>query len=123
MKNQQKLEKFKSKELKERVKIAEKHMLDNPKKYPVLLVNNMKNKEFKKIKFLVPKSFSAGKFIKLIKKFGAFRPEESIFLSVNQKILNTRILIGELYDKHKSEDKFLYLKVDEIQAFGFNQFN
>jgi GABA(A) receptor-associated protein len=45
-------------------------------------------------------------------------PEEAIYLFVNERILPVSKILGEIYEKYKDEDGFLYIKYDSEATFG-----
>lgn len=45
--------------------------------------------------------------------------ENTFYLYANNHILKPTETIQEIYDKHKSSDGFLYVKISDIPSLGF----
>ena len=43
----------------------------------------------------------------------------AIYLFVNSKLIKTDQVIGDIYNKYKDEDNFLYLEVGDLPSYGF----
>ena len=75
-----------------------------------------------KKKYLVPGDITVGQFIFVIRKRIRLRPEEAIFMFVNNCLPATASLMSKLYHEHKDEDGFLYITISGESTFGnFNQ--
>ena len=74
------------------------------------------NKEFQK--FLVPNDLTLGSFIYLLRKRFNIRPDDALFLFVNNKLFPTSNYIGEIYYTDKDADGLLYINVSKEATFG-----
>ena len=72
-----------------------------------------------KRKFMAPTTLSMAQFMFVIRKRLLLKPEEAIFVFVNDKILiSSSMTVKETYDKYHDEDGFLYLTYDFENTFG-----
>lgn len=71
-----------------------------------------------KIKYMVPKDITIGRFLVDIRSQIGLSPEQAIFISVNKAIPPTTTLLVHLYEKHKNQDGFLYLEYTGENFFG-----
>jgi len=99
-------------------KLKEKH----PQSIPVILkASNQKTlPEVSKTKFLVPSEVTLGKLKLEILKFMTLRPKDTVHFSFQNGLVfpcNTT-LISTIYEKHKSEDGFLYVIYSVENVFG-----
>ena len=74
-----------------------------------------------KTKFLTPPDISVGQFIYIIRKWIKLRPEETLFVFINQSMPATGLLMKEVYDMHKSEDEVLRFVYSTDNTFGGTQ--
>lgn len=94
------------------------------KKYPsripiyVSKANNNSAPNIDRNKFLVPHDLSLGQFMFVIRKRIKLRPEEAIYLFVNNKVPPTSAQISNLYSLNKDEDGFLYIIYSGESTFG-----
>ncbi len=71
-----------------------------------------------KNKYLVPNSISVGQFTFVIRSRITLGPEQAIFLFVNNTVISGNTTMSEVYNKHKSEDGFLYITYSGENCFG-----
>jgi GABA(A) receptor-associated protein len=71
-----------------------------------------------KKKYLVPYDLTIGQFIYVIRKRMNLRPEEGIFLFINNQIVSGTSIIGHIYEGSKDPDGFLYVKYTKENVFG-----
>eukprot|EP00995_Heteronema_vittatum_P008158 NODE_3330_length_680_cov_257.196513_g2366_i0.p1 GENE.NODE_3330_length_680_cov_257.196513_g2366_i0~~NODE_3330_length_680_cov_257.196513_g2366_i0.p1 ORF type:complete len:143 (-),score=64.54 NODE_3330_length_680_cov_257.196513_g2366_i0:252-629(-) len=71
-----------------------------------------------KKKYLVPSDLSVGQFVYVIRKRIKLPPEKAVFLFVNNALPPTAALMLHLYESHKDEDGFLYMKYSGENTFG-----
>ena len=83
------------------------------KKESCKLLNNLQKK-----KYLVPKGVQFDQLIYIIRSRLVMKKETALFCYVNKRLINGSVTIGELYDKHKAEDKFLYIQYAGENCFG-----
>lgn len=89
-------------------------------KYPNRIPVIVESKEFvlEKHKYLVPKSLTMGGFLHLLKKKIELKPEEAVFLFVNNKYPLINSTMEELYENEKSECGFLFIHLARESVFG-----
>ena len=63
-----------------------------------------------KNKYLVPKDLNMNQFVYIIRRRIKLDQSQSIFLMINNSICPSNAPIGVVYDDHKDEDGFLYIK-------------
>ena len=72
-----------------------------------------------KIKYIVPKALTMGQFAYIIRKRITLKPEESLFLFVNDNTLPpTAATIEQIYEEYKLNDGFLYMTFASENTFG-----
>lgn len=71
-----------------------------------------------KNKYLVPSSITIGQFTYVIRSRITIGPEQAIFLFVNNTVISGNTTMMEIYNKHKSEDGFLYITYSGENCFG-----
>tara|TARA_B100000780_G_C20652714_1_gene260003 strand:+ start:92 stop:499 length:408 start_codon:yes stop_codon:yes gene_type:complete len=103
------------KRLDESTRILEKY----PERIPIICERlTTKVAEIDRSKYLCPNDLSLGNFVYVIRKRIKMAPEEAIYLFVNERILPVSKILGEIYEKHKDKDGFLYIKYDSEETFG-----
>jgi GABA(A) receptor-associated protein len=91
-----------------------------PNRIPIIVevIQNSTMKLSRK-KFLTPDDISVGAFLTEIRKHSSLRPDEAMFLFCENNVLvpagNT---MGQIYEKYKDEDGFLYIAVALENTFG-----
>ncbi len=86
-----------------------------------VIVEKAKNCELDDIdkkKFLVPNDLTMSQFIYIIRKRIKIKPEQAIFLTVNNCLPESNAQIVQVYNKHKDEDGFLYIVYSSENTFG-----
>ena len=71
-----------------------------------------------KNKYLVERDLTLGQFQYVIRKRLKLTPEKAIFLIIKNNIPATTQIIGDLYEKNKNEDGFLYINYSYENVFG-----
>eukprot|EP00999_Lentomonas_sp_LEN2_P003136 NODE_986_length_1074_cov_72.398099_g942_i0.p1 GENE.NODE_986_length_1074_cov_72.398099_g942_i0~~NODE_986_length_1074_cov_72.398099_g942_i0.p1 ORF type:complete len:123 (-),score=27.29 NODE_986_length_1074_cov_72.398099_g942_i0:604-972(-) len=71
-----------------------------------------------KNKYLVPSELNVGQFVYVVRKRIKLAPEKSVFLFVNNALPPTAAIMSQLYESHKDEDGFLYIKYSGENTFG-----
>jgi|LauGreDrversion4_2_1035121.scaffolds.fasta_scaffold21390_2 GABA(A) receptor-associated protein len=69
-------------------------------------------------KYLVPVSITLGQFLMIVRQRIAIKPEEAVFLFVNNCIVHSNEQIGNIYYQHKDPDNFLYISYSKENTFG-----
>jgi GABA(A) receptor-associated protein len=71
-----------------------------------------------KNKFLVPNDLTMGQFMYVIRKRLALPSEKAIFLFVNNTLVPTHSILGEIYEEQHDSDGFLYISYSDENVFG-----
>ena len=74
--------------------------------------------DFPKHKFLVPRGLTMSQFQYVIRKKIRCRPEQSIFMFVNNKLTTNGATVGSVYQENASPDGFLYVIYSGENTFG-----
>ena len=94
------------------------------KKYPdrVPIICERANRYAPKLdrnKYLVPKDISMGDFMFIIRKRMNLSPEKSIYMFVgSESLAPVSHTMGMIYDNHKDNDQFLYIRYSSESTFG-----
>ncbi|XP_013889099.1 gamma-aminobutyric acid receptor-associated protein-like 2 isoform X1 [Austrofundulus limnaeus] len=75
-----------------------------------------------KRKYLVPSDITVAQFMWIIRKRIQLPSEKAIFLFVDKTVPQSSLTMGQLYDKEKDEDGFLYVAYSGENTFGFKAF-
>ena len=103
-----------------------KESSDILKKYPERICVYLEKQEtcdnipnIDKNKYLVPNNLNIGQFMYVIRKRISINSEQAIFLFVNNNnIISGTMSILDIYNKHKSDDGFLYITYSGENCFG-----
>jgi GABA(A) receptor-associated protein len=71
-----------------------------------------------KRKYLVPRMYTMGEFLVVIRKRLKLPREKAIFLFVNGAFPSTTSLIGDIYYRYKDKDGYLYISYSQENTFG-----
>jgi GABA(A) receptor-associated protein len=74
--------------------------------------------DLNKEKYLVDKTLTCAQFMFIIRKQLVLPAEKAIFLFINDILPNNNNTLAELYENHKSNDGFLYIKYNSENVFG-----
>ena len=74
--------------------------------------------DLNKEKYLVDKTLTCAQFMFIIRKQLVLPAEKAIFLFINGILPNNNNTLAELYENHKSNDGFLYIKYNSENVFG-----
>lgn len=69
-------------------------------------------------KFMVPKDFTIGEFLCIIRNKLSIGNEKAIFLFIDNNVLSPTSLVGDIYYRHRSTDLILYISYSEENVFG-----
>ena len=85
---------------------------------PVIIsvIDNLPNIE--KRKYLVPIELTVGQFVYLIRKSMKLDPSKALFVYSNYVLLQANSQFGEITNKYKSMDGFLYMHFSGENTFG-----
>jgi GABA(A) receptor-associated protein len=92
-----------------------------PDRIPIICEKNATNNDIAqidKIKYLVPMDMTCGQFMFTIRKRLKLPPEKAIFILVNGVIPPVSESMYNIYNAHKSPDKFLYITYVSENVFG-----
>lgn len=107
--------------LKERKRQSEVVLRKHPDRIPIIVERDPNNKNMPVIdrcKYLVPKDFSMGQLLYVVRKRIKIKPEEGLFFFVGNSLVATSSLLSELYSKNKDIDNFLYINYVGESTFG-----
>jgi GABA(A) receptor-associated protein len=76
--------------------------------------------ELDKKKYLVPNDLTIGQFNYTIRNRIKLKPEQAIFLFVNNTLPHIGESMGKIYEEFKDEDGFLYITYSGENTFGRN---
>ena len=111
----------KDKTFEERRAEYERVTMEHPKKLPIICEKapNSKINNIDKTKYLVDASLSLPQFIALIKKKLNIDEKDALFLAANGKrTLPINETLGNIYQKYKDKDGFLYIAYAAEQVWG-----
>lgn len=102
---------------------ADKIRRKYPDRVPVIVEKAPKTRHpaLDKKKFLVPNDLTVGQFYFLIRKRINIRPDDALFLFVNNVIPPTSATLGLLYHEHRDKDYFLYMAYSDENVYGEDQ--
>lgn len=104
-----------------RKKEADRILEKYPEKIPVIVqkaLNNTLLPEIDKNKYLVPKDLSIGQFSYVIRKRIKLKPEDALFISIENTIPPTSSILLQIYEEYKDKDGFLYVEISGESTFG-----
>lgn len=105
--------------LEERTNESEKILSRYPDRIPIICETLDKNApKLDKKKFLVPYDLTMGQFMFILRKRIKLKQEEAIYLFVNNTICTSSTIMNTIYQEHKDEDGFLYIKYNGESTFG-----
>lgn len=71
-----------------------------------------------KKKYLVPRDLTLGQYLYVVRKKLRLPQEKALFLLINNQIISSTKTIGEIYEKNKHSDGFLYVYYSYENVFG-----
>jgi GABA(A) receptor-associated protein len=74
--------------------------------------------EIEKKKYICPREINLAQFTYVIRKKINLKPEQAIFLFINNNVLPSSELMGTIYQEHKDTDGFLYVTYCLENTFG-----
>jgi GABA(A) receptor-associated protein len=92
-----------------------------PDRIPVICESDPNNSSvihLKKMKYLVPDSLTVGQFVYVLRKQMTLKPEEAVFIMINNSLPPTAALMSHIYNEHKDTDGFLYAYLCKENTFG-----
>lgn len=99
---------------------AEAKLHEHPDRVPVVLEKGTKHCdiEFQRVKFLVPADTVMAMFLQSVRRRLKLKPEQALFVFVNETLPAMNKLVGQIYQEHAADDRFLYLTLHTEAAFG-----
>jgi GABA(A) receptor-associated protein len=98
---------------------AKRLLAKYPKRVPVILqACEGCNLKIDKHKFLVPKDLTLGEFLMVVRKRTKLKPEEALFVFVNNRIPRNTALVRKIYEEEKSDNLFLMVRFATENTFG-----
>ncbi|KAF7244596.1 Gamma-aminobutyric acid receptor-associated protein-like 2 [Varanus komodoensis] len=91
-----------------------------PDRVPVIVekVSGSQIVDIDKRKYLVPSDITVAQFMWIIRKRIQLPSEKAIFLFVDKTVPQSSLTMGQLYEKEKDEDGFLYVAYSGENTFG-----
>ena len=93
-----------------------------PERYPIIVEksNYCKKKiTLTKKKYLAPVDLTIGEFIYVVRKRMILKPEEAIYLFINDSnLISPSKSLSDIYEKYVNEDGFLYINYSTENTFG-----
>lgn len=74
--------------------------------------------EINRHKFLIPEDFTLHALQHTVRLYLKLRPEQAIFLFINNAIPYYSDSLGQLYEKHRDKDGLLYITYSTENTFG-----
>lgn len=104
------------KRLDESIRIKKKY----PDRIPVIVekAESCNMPDINKHKYLVPDDLTVSQFIYVIRKRIKIKPEEAIFLFINNSLPASSSLMSDVYENNKDKDNFLYCLYQNESTFG-----
>ena len=103
-------------------RVAESHRVKDryPDRVPVICEGDPKTGTItlRKMKYLVPDTLTVGQFVYVLRRQMTLRPEEAVFLMINNILPPTAALMSQIYNEHADEDGFLYAVLTKENTFG-----
>lgn len=92
----------------------------HPNRIPVFVCKkrNCKLDDIKKNKYLVPCDITVGQFMYILRKSISLKPDQGIFIFVDNILPPNGELMSSIYTKHADEDGFLYITFSHESVFG-----
>ncbi len=92
-----------------------------PNRIPIICEadsNNSNAIRLKKTKYLVPNSLTVGQFVFVLRKQTILKPEEALFITINNSLPPNAALMSQIYNEHRDVDGFLYAYLCKENTFG-----
>tara|TARA_B100001123_G_C15278803_1_gene1013189 strand:+ start:1702 stop:2046 length:345 start_codon:yes stop_codon:yes gene_type:complete len=104
----------------ERIQESKKIILKYPTRIPIIVEknNDCDLEEINKKKYLVPRDMNLSQFVFVIRNRIKMEPSKALFIMINNSLAASGEIIGEIYDKRKDNDGFLYIIYTSENTFG-----
>jgi GABA(A) receptor-associated protein len=113
--------KFKSRAFDERKADSERILKKYPNRVPIILSRRSRTEVLvDKYKYLSPGDVTVMSLLYHIRKNIKLRPEQAIYLMINEEMCNTTLTMDAIYETKKDADGFLYITYSNENTFGSN---
>ena len=105
----------------DRQRLSQKLMMDDNQRVPFVVEKHNKSKMKNTsswLKFLVPKTSKVQHFLQMLSQRIDLQKDSSIYLFIQDTLLKQDMIIGEVYEKYKEQDGFVYAYYNDIPSFG-----
>lgn len=101
---------------------SENIIMKYPNRIPIIIEigYNSHIPEPDKHKFLAPADLTIGQFVFAVRKRIKLRPEQAIFLFINNYLPSTNTSLSQIYEEYKDTDGFLKCVISGESTFGMN---
>jgi GABA(A) receptor-associated protein len=90
-----------------------------PDRIPVIIKKaNSKDPDIDRTKYLVPKDITFGSFVYIIRQRLKMKPDQALFIFVNNSLVNQTEIMSFVYKKYKSSEGSLNLVYTLESTFG-----
>ena len=90
-----------------------------PDRIPVIVETSPEVPPLAKRKYLVPRDFTVGEFMYVLRNKIKLNPSQALFLFFNDSIMSpTGETLANVYENHKDVDQFLYAVLCMENTFG-----
>lgn len=89
-----------------------------PDKYPIICYTSPELPNLKNSKFLVGSDLVYTNFLFSVRKNMDIKPEESIYMFINNKLMSSNKMMADIYENNHDEDGFLYVYICSENTFG-----
>lgn len=101
--------------IQECVKIRRKY----PNRVPIIVDRGTKESPvIAKNKYIVPIDISIGEFMQIIRKQISLKSSDGMYFFINTKIPIMSESIGQVYEREKNKDGYLYVEYNAENTFG-----
>ena len=116
------MDEYKSKVSEEtRIQECSRILNKHPDRIPIIVCKDKRSttlQDIDKHKYLVPKDMHLSQFIYVIRKRIKLKPEQTIFVTVNNELCSNNSTLEEIYNTYKNKDGFLYIEYSSENTFG-----
>jgi GABA(A) receptor-associated protein len=113
--------KFKNRLFDERKSESDRIRKKYPDRVPIILLRRSRTEALvDKYKYLSPGDVTVMSLLYHIRKNIKLRPEQAIYLMINEEMCNTTITMDAIYETKKDADGFLYITYSNENTFGSN---
>jgi GABA(A) receptor-associated protein len=116
------MEEYKSKVSEEtRIQECSRILNKHPDRIPIIVCKDKRSttlQDIDKHKYLVPKDMHLSQFIYVIRKRIKLKPEQALFILINQNLVPGNKQLQEIYESNKDSDGFLYMTYSSENTFG-----